>query len=180
LGPILSTLWHDNSTPVFFQPTHNKWISHNITKGVFQGECLSTALFAISLKRSLAHFRELLSKINLQSQLVYTLAYIDDVILVCNPSHFSVIWPLWKQALAASGLEVQQAKCHSWVLQSPEILPLVNDVVEQVPSEQHGLPPLGSAAQGEYKTFLSIYSVGIQRTIKGSAKAANPAAIIRS
>jgi hypothetical protein len=110
---------------------------------------------------------------------VYTLAYIDDIILVCHPTHFASIWPLWKQALAESGLEVQQAKCHSWVPQTPQILPQVNNVVEQVPPEQHGLPLLGSAAQGAFETFLSVYSVGIQPKIKRSDKAAKLSQLIK-
>jgi hypothetical protein len=73
--------------------------------------------------------------------------------------------------LATSGPEIQQAKRHSWIPQSPEIISIVDNVVKQMPSEQNGLPLLGSAAQGDFETFLSALSVGIQPTIERSAKA---------
>jgi len=102
LSPIMSLLWGKNHNCLLIPDGLQSFGELLVTEGVFQGECLSTAVFCIFLRFVVDVFytelaKELKGKVpdgtNVK-ELITILAYVDDVVLCCKPEHLSIIWPL--------------------------------------------------------------------------------------
>ena len=155
LAPIAATMWKHQPTTMFFETANHVWTPHHIHEGLFQGECLSTSLFAITIQAAIASFRGKLKR-NLPHTIhpTHILAYIDDVLIVTHSSQFPEVWTLWCQARQAANLQVQLSKCNAWIPANDAtrtLHPSVADIVTQVFS---GLPLLGSAADGDFSSHL--------------------------
>jgi hypothetical protein len=119
---------------------------------MFQGECLSTALFCALLHSVILHFKAMLAtNPRTVSAKVQILAYVDDAVLVCDKDIFPLVWKAWVDAMRIFGLPVVQSKCATWIPGATEISPEVNNCATQ---SLEGLSLLGSAAQGHFSAFL--------------------------
>ena len=129
-----------------------------VTQGVFQGECLSTAVFCIFLRAIVDQFYTDLGTIKLPQnlrapprELVTILAYVDDVVISCHPALFDFVWPLWLKVLSDHGLQVEPSKCKAWI---PEETTKSLNIDSQVPAVLGGLPVLGTAAQSNHSCLI--------------------------
>ena len=86
-------------------------------EGIFQGECLSTAVFCIFLPDVLDRFiAKLAAKgITNPQKCITILAYVDDLVLAMEQNLFATVWPIFIAALAESNLVVETTKCKAWI-----------------------------------------------------------------
>jgi hypothetical protein len=96
LAPIMSLFWKCPHTELLTPDGPDHLASLSVTQGVFQGECLSTAIFCIFLRDVVDQFFTALSTLELPApfndrpthSLVTFLAYVDDVVLAFHPDLF--------------------------------------------------------------------------------------------
>jgi hypothetical protein len=155
LAPIMANIWLAGSTHILAPYTETEFRAIQALEGVFQGECLSTAVFCIFLREVLDTFllRCLEAGIPNPVQTITLCAYVDDVVLALDPALFPTVWPLYVQTLKDFGLPVETTKCKTW---SPQEVPLPDSITTQVKQVFHGLPVLGTAADGQFATVLSV------------------------
>ena len=114
--PIMSLFWGSIHTALYIPDSHSSFAPLKVTQGVFQGECLSTAVFCTHLRVAVDHFLQQIKELfpdRDPTQVVQFLAYVDDVVLIMEPDDFLAIWPIWVQSLAKFGLIVEQSKCEA-------------------------------------------------------------------
>ena len=146
--------------------------SFEVVDGMFQGECLSTAFFCFLLKDAIDDFRSKVAALPLLAHLkIHVLAYVDDAVVVCPKEHFPVIWKLWVDSLTKFKLPVVQHKCCTWI---PGAVCIDNNVNSLAKQSLAGLPVLGSAAQGNFSSFLTSPLDGTASTILSLSPAATP------
>ena len=122
LAPIMALFWKPKHTSLLLPRTPDSLSELEVTQGVFQGECLSTAVFCIFLRSVIDKFYTDVAQLPLPlnftqppRELVTVLAYVDDVVISCDPALFDYIWPLWISTLANHGLQVEPSKCKAWI-----------------------------------------------------------------
>ena len=154
ITPALAQMWQPGPTCMHAQSSPTEWKSFFVSDGVFQGECLSTAVFCLVMHEAiLDFFRRLGSTL---AACVFVFAYVDDVVLVFPPTEAETVWSTWRAVLAQRGLRLEQTKCRSWIPSATEVLPELNSVVAQ---DLSGLPLLGSAAEGEFESHLGPFAL---------------------
>ena len=115
LAPIMANIWLAGSTHILAPYGETEFRSIQATEGVFQGECLSTAVFCIFLREVLDTFllRCLEAGISNPVQTITLCAYVDDVVLAMDPHLFPTVWPINIQTLKSFGLVVEETKKQS-------------------------------------------------------------------
>ena len=96
--PIMSLFWGSLYTALYIPNSHSSFAQLKVTQGVFQGECISTAVFCTHLRVAIDHFLQqtkCLFPDRDPTQVVQFLAYVDDVVLIMEPSDFLTLWPVW-------------------------------------------------------------------------------------
>ena len=96
--PIMSLFWGAIRTALYIPNSHSSFALLEVTQGVFQGECLSTAVFCTHLRAAVDDFLLQIKQIfpdRDPTQVVQVLAYVDDVVLIIEPADFTAIWPIW-------------------------------------------------------------------------------------
>ena len=63
LAPIMALLWRHGSMRILAPRDARSFAVFDVTEGVFQGECLSTAIFCIFLHTVVSDFRSRIAKI---------------------------------------------------------------------------------------------------------------------
>jgi hypothetical protein len=168
LAPILSLLWRAPFTSLLVPKSIDVVDELEVTEGVFQGECLSTAVFCIFLRSVIDDFfTSLQSKLGETvnaKQAVTILAYVDDVVLSFDPAHIDVVWNTWVEVLAANSLKVEPSKCKAWV---PANRDIDHGIQVHVPVVTDGLPVLGTAAQAGNSTLITVpdHPIPLQRIV---------------
>ena len=85
----MSLFWGSTHTTLYVPNSHSTFALLEVTQGVFQGECLSTAVFCTHLRDA---FDTFLAQIKLlfpdrnPTQVVQVLAFVDDVVLIIEPA----------------------------------------------------------------------------------------------
>ena len=159
--PIMSLFWGSLYTTLYIPNSHSSFAQLKVTQGVFQGECLSTAVFCTHLRVAIDHCLQQIKCLFADkdpTQVVQFLAYVDDVVLSMEPSDLLSLWPVWVQSLAKYGLIVEQTKCKAWI---PSKISPFSDAVQVFGADNistSGLTVLGSAASGSHKTTISFPS----------------------
>ena len=154
LLPAMTQMWRGGPTPMHAQCSPSEWKTFFVRDGIFQGECLSTAIFCLVLHDAIEDFfMQLGSDL---APLVFLFAYVDDVVIVFPPEHAHVVWSTWESVLRHRGLLLEPTKCHSWIPSATRITPLLDSVVQQ---DLRGLPLLGSAAEGEFESMLGPFAL---------------------
>ena len=155
LARIMANIWMAGSTHILAPYSETEFRSIQATEGVFQGECLSTAVFCIFLREVLDTFllRCLEAGISNPVQTITLCAYVDDVVLVMDPQLFPTVWPIYVQTLKDFGLMVETTKCKAW---NPSETPFEVGVTMLVEQVFNGLPVLGTAADGQFATVLAV------------------------
>ena len=150
---IILPLWGSCPITLHMPVGYMDFESFEVVDGMFQEKCLSTAIFCFLLKDAVDDFRSKVSSIpHLSSLKIHILAYVDDAVLVCPRQHFPEIWNLWVGSFTKFKLPVVQHKCCTWVPGAVCIDEEVNCLAKQFLA---GLPVLGSAAQGDFASFLT-------------------------
>ena len=163
ITPALAQMWQPGPTCMHAQCSPTEWKSLFVSDGVFQGECLSTAIFCLVMHEAILDFYKRIGPV--LAACVFVFAYVDDVVLVFPPSSAAVVWAAWREALLHRGLHLEQTKCRSWIPSATEVLPTLNSVVVQ---DLSGLPLLGSAAEGEFESCLgpfALHSAPVQKRL---------------
>ena len=140
---------------------HSSFALLEVTQGVFQGECLSTAVFCTHLRDAIDTFLAQIQKAfpdQDPTKLVQILAFVDDVVLVVEPGDFSAIWPIWVDSLRKFDLIVEQSKCKAWIPSKISPFPDAVKVFGADNVSTSGLTILGSAAAGAHKTTITLPS----------------------
>ena len=159
--PIMSLFWGSTHTALYVPNSHSTFALLEVTQGVFQGECLSTAVFCTHLRDAVDTF---LAQIKLlfpdrdPTQVVQVLAFVDDVVLIIEPADFSTIWPIWVDSLRKFDLIVEQSKCKAWIPSKISPFPDAVKVFGADNVSTSGLTVLGSAAAGAHKTTITLPS----------------------
>ena len=100
--PIMSLFGGSAHTALYVPNSHSTFALLEVTQGVFQGECLSTAVFCTHLRDAidtfLAQIKHLFPDQD-PTKLVQILAFVDDVVLVVEPADFSTVWTIWVDSL---------------------------------------------------------------------------------
>ena len=106
----MSLFWGAIRTALYIPNSHSSFALLEVTQGVFQGECLFTAVFCTHLRAAVDDFllqiKQLFPDID-PTQVVQVLAYVDDVVLIMEPADFAAIWPIWVSSLAKHDLIVE-------------------------------------------------------------------------
>ena len=169
---IILPLWGSCPITLHMPIGYMDYESFEVVDGMFQGECLSTAFFCFLLKDAIDNFR---AKIKAQPHLallkIHVLAYVDDAVVVCPKEHFPEVWKLWVDSLSLFKLPVVQHKCCTWI---PGALCIDSKVDALAKQSLSGLPVLGSAAQGNFSSFLTSPLDGTPPTILSLSPAAAP------
>ena len=143
------------------QCSPSEWKTFFVKDGIFQGECLSTAIFCLVLHDAIEDFfKQLGSDL---APLVFLFAYVGDVVIVFPPEHAHVVWSTWESVLRHRGLLLEPTKCHSWIPSATRITPLLDNVIQQ---DLRGLPLLGSAAEGEFESMLGPFALHSEPILK--------------
>ena len=136
LLPVLLALWRSGPTTMFVQISEEQWERFFVGDGLFQGECLSTAIFCLCMNTVIKLF---VNSLPLEIRKCITiLAYVDDVMLHMPPEHVPVVWPLWCAALKKVGLVVEVSKCTSWIPAALVISPELHSIASE--SSGHKAP----------------------------------------
>jgi hypothetical protein len=160
LAPIFGLLWRSPVTSLLVPRAVDQVDEILVTQGVFQGECLSTAVFCVYLRTVIdAFYTALQAKLPVcpdgtghPRKLVTILAYVDDVVLCFDPSYVDLVWPTWIEVLATHGLKVEPTKCKAWV---PGNFEVDQNIQKFIPVVTDGLPVLGTAAQSAHSTLIT-------------------------
>ena len=89
LAPIMALLWREDHTNIPAPLRRDAYQNFKVTQGVFQGECLSTAVFCVYLRTVVVDFLSRIIKLEVNGQQLHSknvtiLAYVDGVVLVCG------------------------------------------------------------------------------------------------
>ena len=85
---------------MFMLIENGEWEPFRVTDGVFQGECLSTLVFCVSMHNIIVTcLNSLPEEVR---PVVHFFAYIDDVVICTPPEHFQTAWRAWQVALHAA------------------------------------------------------------------------------
>ena len=160
LAPIMALLWRNGSTRILAPKDTQNFALFDVTEGVFQGECLSTAIFCIFLHAVVSDFRSRIAQLQhrakqLRPNEVIVQAYVDDIVLACDPEILQQVWPAWLSTLKDHGLTVALHKCTAWVPQDKEPSALMRSIFPLELITTAGLSVLGSAATGAHSTILT-------------------------
>ena len=155
LAPIMANIWLPGETSILAPFNDEQYKQFQAAEGVFQGECLSTAVFCIFLREVLDSFLLKCKEqgIPLPEKSITICAYVDDVVLVVPPDLLTQVWPIFVQTLADFNLVVETSKCKVWRPSGKDIPVEVTSLVEPV---KDGLPVLGTAAGGQHATILNV------------------------
>ena len=151
--PVMSLFWGSTHTALHIPDSPSSFSQLKVTQGVFQGECLSTAVFCTHLRAAVDHFLHqtaLTFPDRDPKNVVQILAYVVDVILIIDPEDFLTLWPILVDSLKKLGLLVEQSKCKAWI---PSKITPYSDAVKIFGHDNvsaAGLTVLGSAASGSH------------------------------
>ncbi len=171
LIPILLCSWRSGSTPLSLPIGLGQWKTVEVVDGVFQGECLSSAVFCIVMRCVIDEFNRRAALLPQPLLGAKILAYVDDCVLVAPIVEFQQAWALWCCCLQDFGFEVVHAKCSCWLPGAVFTNPLLHCATCRIeaadwcpdgfecmsPAQSlNGLKILGSAACGNYCTVISL------------------------
>ena len=173
LIPAMAQMWQGGASGLLAQCSPTLWEMFFVGDGVFQGECLSTAIFCLVMHDAILAFYD---KIGPElKEVVFVFAYVDDVVIAFPPHHAEKVWGAWKEALAERGLMLEQTKCHAWIPSATSVQPALDAVITQ---DLRGIPLLGSAAEGEFESFLGPFALHSDPLIKRVDRARSLAAAL--
>ena len=171
LLPILLASWRPGSTSLFVPVGNGLASDFEVKDGLFQGECLATLLFCLVMHEAINTCKEKLLAAGLSPTSFSFLAYVDDVVLICNQIDAHHVWGAWVSTLHEFGLTVVIKKSASWCPTAnsknsdeaaPSFLtactsPLTNGLDVLMPDRAvGGLPVLGTGVTTEFESCITL------------------------
>lgn len=95
--PLILASWQTNQTTLWVPVGLGESDNFGVVDGVFQGECLSSALFCLILKLVIRHFYRTLAANHVplsDAEATHVIAYIDDCMLVVPKHYAPLAWKL--------------------------------------------------------------------------------------
>ena len=78
-------MWLHGPTRVWIQAGGGEWVFFEVWDGLFQGECSSTSVFCLAMRKAIGLMQDKFEHLLL-------LGYIDDVLLICPVSMLAAVW----------------------------------------------------------------------------------------
>ena len=175
---LLHNLWQGTHTPISIPNSPTTAHTIHVQDGLVQGGCEAAPAFALALHEAVAAFLDMTDRAGIPCRVW---AYMDDMYLQCDRQHWHHLMTDLVARLAAVGLECRADKSHCFIpsLASPKPQPPTaphtaepsthhapTDTTATTPTvaaefacyatlQMHGLPALGTAANGQFATLVS-------------------------
>ena len=180
LAPISANTWLPTHTTLISSNAPGAFGIFNSCEGVYQGECLSTAIFCIFLREVIDTFIANCAAAGVANaeKAIAVLAYVDDIVLAFDQSLFATVWPIYVSTLQKFNLLVETSKCKVWIPNGSTPLACITETLKLSPD---ALPVLGTAAGGSYATVITSVQTSSPLTVdadKRLSKAREDAALL--